>query len=350
MLSKGDRLRIKVTSTIAVLILLAAVTSAGSQQRKTNLEDFKSELMPKVGKRVTVEGVLKWGKIGWLVAFKEWGIYLKSSDTVKMNQLNRLNGQTIKATGTLRYFPPPPPASSTDVAATLPEHFYFDVDEARVVSVNPPRSSVSTPRAKHAGTTPSPLSSRPPVEMKFRQMRFGKPPLVYLSLDTVLRNSRTEPRWFLLPSNLDAAAAPLAAKGGIDKVEVFAPRGEGRVLVGHFFGTGGFRALLLPAGAEVRLRLFPISFWGELPDRLRVEVVIAKRLQIGGEDAEAWFKVNPTSSLKADIAERVDDWTRSVSSRSTPDGREVATFIEEDSRFDVQVSLNEKNKKSGARR
>lgn len=197
--------------------------------------------------------------------------------------------------------------------------------------------------ARHAATTPLPLSSSPAVEMKFREMRFGRPPLVYLYFDVVLRNKQAEPRWFLLPSNLPVSAST-AAKGGVDKVEVFAPHGKGRVIIAHFLGTGGFRALLLPAGAEVRLRLFPISFWGDLPDQLPVEVVTARRLAIGIEAAEAWFGVNPMSSVKADIVERSDDSRRHVSSRSTPDNREVATTIDEDSRVKLQVSLSDKRK------
>ena len=189
----------------------------------------------------------------------------------------------------------------------------------------------------------TPLPSRPPVEIKFREMRFGKPPLVYLYFDVVLRNHRAEPRWFLLPSNLDPETVPVAAKGGVDKVEVFAPHGTGRVPLGHFLGTGGFRALLLPAGAEVRLRLFPVSFWGDLPDQLQIEVVTARRLTVGGEEAAVWFGADPASSVKADIAENPQSWTH-VRSRSTPDGKEVATLVEEDDHIRLQVPLGEKRK------
>jgi hypothetical protein len=197
-------------------------------------------------------------------------------------------------------------------------------------------------RADAAITPPPP--TRPPVEIKFREMRFGKPPLVELYFDVTLRNSRPEPRWFLLPSNLSPESASFAAKGGVDKLEVYAPRGKGRVRLGHFLGTGGFQTLLLPPGGEVRLRLLPISFWGELPDRLQLEVVTAKRLKIGGEDAATWFGVNPTCSVKADIAEHARSQTRSLRSHATPDNREVAALFEEDSRFPLQVSLDEKNK------
>jgi hypothetical protein len=197
-----------------------------------------------------------------------------------------------------------------------------------------------------AVATPLLFSFGPPVEIKFREMRFGTPPLVRLYFDITLRNHRDEPRWFLLPSNLSADAAPIASKGGVDHVEVFAPRGEGRVVIGHFLGTGGFHALRLPAGAQVRLRLFSISYWGDVPAQLRIEVVTAKRLRIGDENAETWFSTDPTSSLKADIAENAEDAMHTISSKATPDNREVATFVEEDGRYEIQVSLGKKNKDS----
>jgi hypothetical protein len=134
--------------------------------------------------------------------------------------------------------------------------------------------------------------------------------LVDLYFDAVLRNDRAKPRWFLLPNSLGPGTPSIATKGGVDGVEVFAPHGNGRVIIGHFFGTGGFQAILLPAHGDVRLRLFPISFWGALPDHLEIEVVIARRLTIGGEKAEAWFKFNPISTAKAGIAEAAENQTR----------------------------------------
>lgn len=177
------------------------------------------------------------------------------------------------------------------------------------------------------------------AEIKFQEMRWRKPPLVELYFDVLLRNDRAEPRWFLLPSNLGPGTSSVATKGGVDGVEVFAPRGQGRVIIGHFLGTGGFHALLLPAHAALRLRMFSISFWGDLPDQLQVEVVTAKHLTIGGEPAAAWFGLNPACSARADIAENVLSQTRMLRSRHTPDRKEVATLSEEESRFKLAVSL-----------
>lgn len=177
------------------------------------------------------------------------------------------------------------------------------------------------------------------AKIKFRELRFGRPPLVYLYFDVVLRNQRAEPRWFLLPKSLSAETAPDASKGGVDGLEVFAPRGKGRVIVGRFLGTGGFQALLLSAGAEVRLRLFPISFWGDLPEVVQVDVITAKRLTIGGEEAESWFGVNPLSSARADVAEKLDSQSAALRSRHSADNKEVAVVFEEDRRLTLRVPL-----------
>jgi hypothetical protein len=202
--------------------------------------------------------------------------------------------------------------------------------------------SAKPARRRRARASLPAIRLRQSVEIQFKQMRFGKPPLVELYFDVTLRNSRDEPRWFLLPGNLNRESTSFAAKGGVDTLEAFAPRGVGRVVVGRFLGTGGFQAIQLAAHSEVRLRLLRISFWGDLPARVRVEVVTAKRLRIGDEDAASWFGINPTSSVKADIAEDATSQARSLSSKSTPDDKELAATFDEDRRFELEVSLGKK--------
>ncbi len=318
------RTQLRITSIVAALILSATAMAASPKCRSSDFACFKRKMMPQVGRRITVEGILASAKLGWLVTFEHWGVYVYNaheSDGTRMNTLDNFNGQRVKLMGTLRYAPGSP-SQRTD-AASIPEHFFFDMREVKVIS----------PRAV--------------AEIKFRELRMRKPPLVELYFDIALRNDRAEPRWFLLPSNLGPGTSALLTKGGIDGVEVFGPRGKGRVVVGHFLGTGGFYALLLPARAEVHLRMFPISYWGDVPNQLEVEVVTAKRLTIGGEPAAAWFGLNPTSSRRADIPESVLTQNRMLRSRHTPDRKEVVTLIEEESRFRIEVSLREMNKISG---
>ena len=181
-------------------------------------------------------------------------------------------------------------------------------------------------------------TSRPAAEIKFREMHFRKPPLVELIFDVVLRNDRAQPRWFLLPSHVYPDKPGIPEKGGVDTLEVFAPHGKGRVIIGHFLGTGGFQALLLPAHAEIHLRGLPIEYWGDVPDTVSVEVIVAKRLTIGGQSAKAWFRANPMCGAKAD-AETISGRTRMLSSHHTRDNKEVSTHIDEDQRFELQVRL-----------
>lgn len=309
----------RTASIAAALILSTTVVAAATKCRNSDFACFKRKMMPRVGHKITVEGMLASAKLGWMVRFENWGVYVyatRDSGGDAMRRLDSFDGQRVKLIGTLRYAPGSP--SQTAETASVPEHFFLDIAEVKVIS---PRAS---------------------VEIKFRELHMRKPPLVELDFDVVLRNDRAEPRWFLLPSNLGSENSPLLAKGGVDGVEVFAPRGSGRVIIGHFLGTGGFYALLLPARAEVHLRMFPISYWGDLPDQLPVEVVTAKRLTIGGEPASAWFGLNPSASARANITENVLSQNRMVSSRHTPDRKEVVTSIEKDGRFRIRVSLKGK--------
>jgi len=237
---------------IVALIPSTTVVAAGQKCPSSDFACFKRKMMPRVGRKITVEGTLTLAKLGWIVIFDHWGVYIygpRDSDSARMKSLDTFSGQSVSVKGTLRYSPGSP--TQSPVAASVPEHFFFDITEVNVTAPNPP------------------------ADMTFREMRLRKPPLAELYFDIVLHNDRAEPRWFLLPSNFGPGTSPLGTRGGVDTVEVFAPHGSGRVIVGHFLGTGGFQALLLPAHAQIHLRMFPISYWGDVPDHLQVEVVTA---------------------------------------------------------------------------
>ena len=119
-------------------VLLYAVLGTTAQESKPSFVEFKQELMPQVGKTISVQGVLQSAKLGWLVAFNDFGIYLYSSDANHpgdMNALNRFSGMSVRVTGTLRYFPQPPTTSGDVAYAVPPEHFFFDVAAAKVTLV-----------------------------------------------------------------------------------------------------------------------------------------------------------------------------------------------------------------------
>jgi len=186
---------------------------------------------------------------------------------------------------------------------------------------------------------PNALLDRPAAEITFTELQFAKPPLIYLYFDVLLRNDRSGPRWFLLPTNLGENQAPIGGKGGIDGVQVVEPQGKGHVVIGQFFGTGGFRALLLPAGAEVRLRRFPISFWGELPNKIECEMVVAKEFKIEDKAANMWFGANSVCSDGADVEVTPSSKVRALSSKHTTGSKEFHPNIEVELRIKLQAQI-----------
>jgi len=186
---------------------------------------------------------------------------------------------------------------------------------------------------------PNAFLDRPAAEIKFVELQFAKPPLINLYFDVLLRNDRSGPRWFLLPTSLGENQAPIGGKGGIDGVQVVEPQGKGHVVIGQFFGTGGFRALLLPAGAEVRLRRFPISFWGERPDKIEFEMVVAKEFKLEDKTANIWFGANPATSDRADVEVTPSSKVRAVSSKHTTDNKEFLPNIEVEDRIKLQAQI-----------
>jgi hypothetical protein len=125
------------TRLLLVVVVIALFSTATFAQTSTvEFADFKREMMPKVGTSITVEGVLLSGKLGWLLSFNGWGIYIyarRDADVPKMNQLNKHWDRQVTVKGTLRYSPAAAPQTTgAMVAAVAPEHFYFDVAEAKV--------------------------------------------------------------------------------------------------------------------------------------------------------------------------------------------------------------------------
>jgi hypothetical protein len=131
----------------AALILSACVVAAAAQSDSAAFAKFKSEMLPKVGQKVTVVGTLHDGKQGFWLAFNNWGAYIyavKESGVEKENDLyaHFRKGQTVRVTGTLRHFAEPA-ASKEDgqhgrYVQIPPEHFFFDAAEVEVVPLVPP--------------------------------------------------------------------------------------------------------------------------------------------------------------------------------------------------------------------
>jgi len=122
------------------LLMFSCFTATPSQIRQPKFEDFKREMMPQVGQRITIVGILQTGKLGWWVAFKDWGVYIHAtngSDFAKMSNLSSFDGKTVEVSGTLRYFAETESATTVLPVAVPPEHFYFDIAEVKVLRAPP---------------------------------------------------------------------------------------------------------------------------------------------------------------------------------------------------------------------
>ena len=125
----------------AALVGLMLITAALAQDDRAAFAKFKSEMMPKVGQKITVVGTLSEGKEGFWLAFNNWGAYIhpvNESGSAKQNDpyAHFRRGQTVRVTGTLRHHAPPATRKEEQharVAVQLrPEEFFFDASEVEM--------------------------------------------------------------------------------------------------------------------------------------------------------------------------------------------------------------------------
>ncbi len=123
------------------IVVETCLSKASTPDDSPAFAKFKRNMMPKVGQKITVVGILKQGKQGFWLAFNGWGAYIYAADESGSAKQNKLNiqfreGQTVKVTGTLRYFPPEP--SARNDVQNAPEHFFFDAAEVKMSRWSPP--------------------------------------------------------------------------------------------------------------------------------------------------------------------------------------------------------------------
>jgi hypothetical protein len=169
------------------LLWLLMPLSIKAQDSKPAFAEFKQELMPQVGKTITVEGVLQNAKLGWLVAFNDWGIYVYSSDAkhmAEMNALGRFSGKNVRVTGTLRYFPAPSPPNNDVTVAIAPEHFFFDVSATKVTLI---QTSIKELPGKPLPVSAAPAECLATFRQFFNYVQQDKPSLI--------TDERAQDRW-----------------------------------------------------------------------------------------------------------------------------------------------------------
>jgi len=137
------RNRLVMTATLLLVIVALipspTVVAAGQKCPSSDFACFKRKMMPRVGRKITVEGTLTLAKLGWIVIFAHWGVYIygpRDSDSARMKSLDTFSGQSVSVKGTLRYSPGSP--TQSPVAASVPEHFFFDITEVRVTTPSAP--------------------------------------------------------------------------------------------------------------------------------------------------------------------------------------------------------------------
>jgi len=136
---------LKGTTAITAFLLSVSIAASNAQTSDPAFARFKREMMPRVGKKITVVGTLRSAKLGWDVTFREGGIYIygnKPADSSTMASLNRFLDKPVRVTGTLRYFPKPPLPPEPVIVAVPPEHFFFDIAEVEVRDAD---NSIFTP-------------------------------------------------------------------------------------------------------------------------------------------------------------------------------------------------------------
>jgi len=190
-----------------------------------------------------------------------------------------------------------------------------------------------------AGTIMAVAMSKGPVDAvsaQYAGSQPNQPPFVTRFFDVTLKNEAKEPRWFIFPRSL---TQPRTETGGVDSVEVFKFGGTGTVLLGDFLGNGGFKAVLLPAHAEVTLKKLPIKSFEEkrLSGKTELPVVIASSITVGGKPAESWMGGAAASDAKASVV--AEQGGGPVRSTQAPEMKEQPVQITETGRAAPVVDI-----------
>ena len=190
-------------------------------------------------------------------------------------------------------------------------------------NVGDPQAQIMMGRSEMAQGDSQSNQGISPVEISLTIRQYGKLPLKYLMGEVVLRNDRSEPRWFLIPTSLPRDPR----SGGVYKVEVSAISGPQPGVIGYLHGSAGYAAVLLSPHAEVKIQGLQIDYWGEvLPHALEVQVRIAREVSLGGEPLRQWFGGDPMNTGRVDGEATYG--TRPA--RRTPGDKEVSLLLSEE--------------------
>lgn len=190
-----------------------------------------------------------------------------------------------------------------------------------------------------------------PVEITYCGLKPGRPPLKYMAFKVTIRNSADKPQWFLLPTALYDKPVAGREDAGVDGIELSSDA-QHQLTVVTFMGTmklqaegaGGFRGVLLPAGAVVSLQGFRISYWGEPVSPVSIRVVMADEITLGGVPVAQWMGKSLLSAKTADVKELVI-----TASKPTQDLNELPVEIKKSGEFTIADALAKRCDKNSPR-
>jgi hypothetical protein len=160
------------------------------------------------------------------------------------------------------------------------------------------------------------------VEIQYCEAKAEKPPLEKLYFHVWVHNFSRESRWVLLPLALYSAARGAARNAGIWHIDLLSDE-LGKIKLLRFDGTvralpdtpndgGGFQAVLLTAGSELRVPI-AVDYWGRPGSLLPIRAVVARQLVVRGKPIGSYFRT-PLANESATRAEHlavVDSWQTS---------------------------------------
>lgn len=172
-----------------------------------------------------------------------------------------------------------------------------------------------------------------------------------MTFNVTIRNSADKSQWFLFPAALYDKPAAGREGAGIDGIELSSDAGH-QVTVVTFMGTmklqaegaGGFKGVFLPAGAEVSIHGFGISYWGEPASPVPIKVVMADEITLGGIPVAQWMGKSLLSARTAEVKDLAV-----TASKPTQDLKELPLEIQKSGELAIADVLAKRCDRNGAR-
>lgn len=140
------------------------------------------------------------------------------------------------------------------------------------------------------------------ITLRYDTLGSSRPSGLWLLFDVALKNSADRPRWFVLPSHVDADARDAAPRPfSVLSAEVWRLNARASIPCVRFVGSEGFQAFLLPAHAAIQVHHLPIVWYGQPPRGATVyRCAMADDITIEGESAARWIPTDVISPVSAD--------------------------------------------------